>query len=65
VAWWGAAGVGDDGDRVEGVEDWEVGEVTRHPLPLKDCGSSRGASNGSSIGKSGARQSAHAAAGMA
>ena len=61
----GAAGVGNDGDRVEGVEDWEVGEVTRQPLPLKDCGSSGGASSGSSIGKAGARQSAHAAAGMA
>jgi malate dehydrogenase (oxaloacetate-decarboxylating) len=31
----GAAGVGNDGDRVEGVEDREVGEVTSHPLPLK------------------------------
>jgi hypothetical protein len=61
----GAAGVGNDGDRVEGVEDREVGEVASHPLPLKDCGSSRGASSGSSIGKAGARQSAHAAAGMA
>jgi hypothetical protein len=27
--------VGNDGDRVEGVEGREVGEVTRHPLPLK------------------------------
>ena len=31
----GAAGVGNDGDRVEVVEDREVGEVTSHPLPLK------------------------------
>jgi hypothetical protein len=31
----GAAGVGNDGDRVEGVGDREVGEVTSHPLPLK------------------------------
>jgi hypothetical protein len=30
----GAAGVGNNGDRVEGVDDREVGEVTRHPLPL-------------------------------
>jgi hypothetical protein len=30
-----ASSVGNDGDRVEGVEDREVGEVTSHPLPLK------------------------------